>query len=180
MGGTAIGGPVSREYEIHGRIGCRFSVCGSRLQWPNASVSSIHGGDRTRQRSIEIKRAAIFCWSPWWLCHPIRALVPQCVRGREHKYWAADVVANRLPARFAGDPLACISGTATRHPFNHQLIRKSILPATQLMPSAPWQVPLAALDSEAVREGVRAIKKRRPPHFNARQEAEKSLKLPGF
>ncbi|MEX3968676.1 recombinase family protein [Paraburkholderia sp. EG286B] len=62
----------------------------------------------------------------------------------------------------------------------HRLIREGTLPATQLMPSAPWQVPVAALDSDAVREGVRAIKERRPPHFKARQEAEKSLKLPGF
>lgn len=62
----------------------------------------------------------------------------------------------------------------------HRLIREGILPATQLMPSAPWQVPVAALDSDAVRAGVRAIKERRPPHFKARQEADKSLKLPGF
>lgn len=32
-----------------------------------------------------------------------------------------------------------------------RLIRMSILPATQLMPSAPWQVPVAALESEAVK-----------------------------
>jgi len=62
----------------------------------------------------------------------------------------------------------------------HHLMREGILPATQLMPSAPWQVPVAALDSEAVREGVRDIKEQRPPHFKARQEADKSLKLPGF
>src|SRR4051794_5193235 len=54
----------------------------------------------------------------------------------------------------------------------HRLIREGMLPATQIVPSATWQVPVAALDSEAAREGVRAIK--------ARQEADKSLKLPGF
>ncbi len=42
------------------------------------------------------------------------------------------------------------------------------------------QVPVAALDSDAVKAGVRAIKDRRPLHFKARQEADKSLKLPGF
>ena len=42
-----------------------------------------------------------------------------------------------------------------------RLIREGILPATQLMPSAPWQVPVAALDSEAVQIGVRAVKERR-------------------
>jgi DNA invertase Pin-like site-specific DNA recombinase len=62
----------------------------------------------------------------------------------------------------------------------HRLIREGILPATQLMPSAPWQIPVAALDSEAVRQGVRDIMERRPAHFKARQDAEKSLKLPGF
>jgi hypothetical protein len=28
----------------------------------------------------------------------------------------------------------------------HELIREGVLPATQLMPSAPWQIPAAALD----------------------------------
>jgi hypothetical protein len=36
-----------------------------------------------------------------------------------------------------------------------KLIREGVLPATQLMPSAPWQVPIAALESEAVKTGVR-------------------------
>jgi hypothetical protein len=36
----------------------------------------------------------------------------------------------------------------------HKLIRKGVLPAAQLMPSAPWQIPVAALDTEAVKKGV--------------------------
>lgn len=32
-----------------------------------------------------------------------------------------------------------------------RLIREGVLPAKQLMPSAPWQVPVAALDTESVR-----------------------------
>src|SRR5579863_685388 len=38
-----------------------------------------------------------------------------------------------------------------------RLIRDGVLPAKQLMPAAPWQVPVAALGSEAVKIGVRAI-----------------------
>ncbi|MHB1514016.1 MAG: recombinase family protein [Acidiferrobacter sp.] len=61
----------------------------------------------------------------------------------------------------------------------HWLIRKGILPATQLMPSAPWQVPVLALESEAVKIGVREIVARRPRNFAVLQD-EKTLKLPGF
>ena len=60
-----------------------------------------------------------------------------------------------------------------------RLIREGILPATQLMPSAPWQVPVAALDSEAVQIGVRAVKERR---FRNRAPSpyENTSNLPGF
>ena len=61
----------------------------------------------------------------------------------------------------------------------HRLIREGALPATQLMPSAPWQVPLAALDTEAVKIGVRAIIERRPRNFLNLQDT-KTLKLPGL
>ena len=61
----------------------------------------------------------------------------------------------------------------------HLLIRDCALPATQLMPSAPWQVPVAALDTEAVKIGVRAIIERRPQNFDKLQDV-KTLKLPGF
>jgi DNA invertase Pin-like site-specific DNA recombinase len=60
-----------------------------------------------------------------------------------------------------------------------RLIREDILPATQLMPSAPWQVPVAALETEAVKIGVRGVVERRPRNVAAYQE-EKTLKLPGL
>jgi hypothetical protein len=47
------------------------------------------------------------------------------------------------------------------------------------MPSAPWQVPVAALDSDAVKIGVRAVVERRPRNFQVLQE-NKSLRLPGI
>jgi len=60
-----------------------------------------------------------------------------------------------------------------------RLIHEGTLPATQLMRSAPWQIPVSALDTEAVRIGVRAIKERRPSNFKALQDL-KTLTLPGF
>jgi hypothetical protein len=60
-----------------------------------------------------------------------------------------------------------------------RLIREGTLPAKQLMPSAPWQVPVAALDTEPVKLGVRAVIARRPRNFEVLQD-EKTLKLPGF
>ena len=61
----------------------------------------------------------------------------------------------------------------------NKLIRDGALPATQLMPSAPWQIPVAALDTQAVKLGVRAIAERRPDNFQQLQDV-KTLKLPGF
>jgi DNA invertase Pin-like site-specific DNA recombinase len=59
-----------------------------------------------------------------------------------------------------------------------RLIREGILPATQLMPSAPWQIPEAALDSEAVKIGVQAVKERRLRN-RAPTPYEQTLNLPG-
>jgi DNA invertase Pin-like site-specific DNA recombinase len=61
----------------------------------------------------------------------------------------------------------------------HKLIREGIPPATQLMFSAPWQIPVAALETEAVTTGAREIANRRPKFYKRFQE-DKSLKLPGF
>ncbi len=60
-----------------------------------------------------------------------------------------------------------------------RLIREGVLPATQLMSAAPWQIPASALHTEAVKIGVRAVVNRRPSNFTALQDL-KTLKLPGF
>jgi len=60
-----------------------------------------------------------------------------------------------------------------------RLISEGVLPATQLMPSAPWQIPVSTLDTEAVKIGVRAVMERRPRNFTALQDL-KTLKLPGL
>lgn len=61
----------------------------------------------------------------------------------------------------------------------HLLIRQGALPATQLMPSAPWKVPVAALETEAVKTGVRAIMARRPKNYPNLQVLT-TLRLPGL
>ncbi|MBV9945744.1 MAG: recombinase family protein [Myxococcales bacterium] len=61
----------------------------------------------------------------------------------------------------------------------HRLIRDGVLPATQAMPSAPWEIPVAALESEPVRIGVRGIVERRPRNFTDLQDS-KTLRLPGL
>lgn len=60
-----------------------------------------------------------------------------------------------------------------------KLIRQGVLPATQLMPSAPWQIPAAALDTAAVQAGVKETVGRRPKYYKRFQE-DKTLKLPSF
>jgi hypothetical protein len=61
----------------------------------------------------------------------------------------------------------------------HRLIREGVLPATQLMPSAPWQIPVVALETGAVKTGIRRVIERRPRNFNVLQDLE-TLKLLGF
>jgi len=61
----------------------------------------------------------------------------------------------------------------------HRLIRTGALPATQCMRQAPWEVPVAALDTEAVRIGVREIAARRPRKVK-RMLDDKTLRLPGL
>jgi DNA invertase Pin-like site-specific DNA recombinase len=61
----------------------------------------------------------------------------------------------------------------------HLLIRQGVLPATQLMPSAPWKVPVAALETEALKTGVRAIMARRPKNYPDLQ-ALTTPRLPGL
>ena len=60
-----------------------------------------------------------------------------------------------------------------------QLIRSGTLPATQLLPAAPWQIPVANLESKDVLIGVREIIARRPRNM-ATYRDEKTLKLPGI
>ena len=61
----------------------------------------------------------------------------------------------------------------------HKLIRKGVLPATQLMHSAPWQIPVEALETEAVTTGVRYIVGRRPKFYKRFQD-DKTIQLPGL
>jgi DNA invertase Pin-like site-specific DNA recombinase len=60
-----------------------------------------------------------------------------------------------------------------------RLIKTGILPAQQLMPSAPWQVPLDALESKQVKSGVQDVVARRPLKLLVYHQ-NKTLKLPGF
>jgi hypothetical protein len=60
----------------------------------------------------------------------------------------------------------------------HRLIRDGTLPASQEMPSAPWQIPVDALGSDQVQIGVRSVIDRRPRNF-AKLQDNKTLRLPG-
>jgi len=61
----------------------------------------------------------------------------------------------------------------------HKLIRSGVLPATQIMYSAPWKIPVDALESEAVRIGLQEIAARRPRQAYEKV-TDKSMTLPGF
>jgi hypothetical protein len=61
----------------------------------------------------------------------------------------------------------------------HRLIRRGVLPATQLMRMAPWQIPAEALQSEQVRIGIRETSARRPRNLMKLQDKSTPL-FPGL
>jgi hypothetical protein len=61
----------------------------------------------------------------------------------------------------------------------HKLIREGTLPATQLIRSAPWQIPVAALTSDSVRMGVQEIVDRRPRKSQVLQD-DRMIRLPNL
>jgi DNA invertase Pin-like site-specific DNA recombinase len=85
----------------------------------------------------------------------------------------ASVKAETITIDAAAQRLKICTGSVKR------LIRAGILPATQLLPSAPWQIPVDSLETEAVKIGVRDVVERRPRNFNVLQGL-KNLRLPGF
>jgi hypothetical protein len=112
--------------------------------------------------------------------------------GADHTWNAARVYAVRqrleLPAYKAdADPTA--SSTVTLEQAAHRLgvsntlvrnlIARGELTATQVTPAAPWEVPVSALETEAVRA---AVERARSSHGVARKRAAEkaTLALPGF
>ena len=85
----------------------------------------------------------------------------------------------------AAQTVKTISVDATAHRLGicvssvHKLIPQGVLPATQLMPSAPWQMPVAALETEALKIGLQAIIARRPKNYPDLQ-ALTTPRLPGL
>ena len=74
---------------------------------------------------------------------------------------------HQLPAydpNRAGDGLVTMEEAAQRLGVSSTSIRRLIklkkMPANQVVPCAPWQIPIEALDSEEVRKAVRNIKAR--------------------
>lgn len=60
-----------------------------------------------------------------------------------------------------------------------KLIRDKILPGLQVIPCAPWEIPVEALDTEPVRIAARASMKRRPRNIEEIRD-QKHLRFPGF
>jgi excisionase family DNA binding protein len=67
-----------------------------------------------------------------------------------------------------------VSVTVVRH-----LIQRKAIPATQVVPGAPWQIPVAAVEAPEVRQAVMIIRSRRHPS-RAQLRDERTLELTGF
>ncbi len=60
-----------------------------------------------------------------------------------------------------------------------KLIERGVLPAEQVVPHAPWRIPVAALENEAVLTEVRKVAERRPQNL-AKYREKQTLTLPGI
>lgn len=60
---------------------------------------------------------------------------------------------------------------AISHKVVRRLIESKAIPATQIVPWAPWEIPVEAIESEDVLRQVRSLK-RRVPSTPARAETE--------
>jgi hypothetical protein len=67
-----------------------------------------------------------------------------------------------------------VSPTVVRH-----LIQRKTIPATQVVPQAPWQIPAAAVEAPEVRQAARDIQNRRHPSATQFRD-ECTLELTGF
>jgi len=88
-------------------------------------------------------------------------------------YDASRVTADSLTLEQAAGRLG-VSVTAVRH-----LIQRKTIPGTQVVPGAPWQIPVAAVEAPNVRRAVMDIQSRRHPR-GAQFRDERTLELTGF
>lgn len=81
------------------------------------------------------------------------------------------------------DQMICLTKAAQRLGIciasAKRLVLRGVLPATQIMPGAPWLVPIAALGSEAVKCGVQRVIDHRPKFYEDYQYG-KIVRLPGL
>jgi hypothetical protein len=89
------------------------------------------------------------------------------------EYDPADTDQTMISLMKAAERLGICVGSAK------SLALKGILPATQIMPGAPWLVPVEALASEAVQIGVQRVVNRRPKFYEDYQY-DKVVRLPGL
>ena len=72
--------------------------------------------------------------------------------------------------------ITCRSRAGHLRGSEQKLMREGVLPATQVLPSAPCRIPVAALTTRAVIEGVQAIIDRRSSNYRMMQ-GDKTLRL---
>lgn len=152
-----------------------------------ARVKNVHAPVTDQHSPVEVMRKLGGQWPDRELAVTMNRMSCKSQQGETWTTMRVRKLRERL-GMAAFDPTAApetisIAATAQRLKISvdsvHQLIREGVLPATQLMPLAPWKIPVAALDSEAVQIGVREIISRRPRNMSKFQD-DKTLQLPGI
>jgi DNA invertase Pin-like site-specific DNA recombinase len=152
-----------------------------------ARVKNVHGPATDQHSPVEVMRKLGGQWPDRELAVTMNRMRCKSQKGESWTTMRVRELRERL-GMAAFDPAAApetigVAATAQRLKIAvdsvHQLIRQGVLPATQLMPLAPWKIPVAALESGAVRIGIREIISRRPKNMSKLQD-DKTLQLPGI
>ncbi len=162
-------------------------VGGRHTELRVARVKNVHGFATDQHSPVEVMRKLGGQWPDRELAVTMNRM--RCKSQKDETWTTARVRELRERLGIAAfDPAASpetigIAAAAQRLKISvdsvHQLVREGVLPGIQLMPLAPWKIPVAALDSEAVQIGVREIISRRPRNM-AKFQDDKTLQLPGL
>ncbi len=162
-------------------------VGGRHTELRVARVKNVHGFATVQHSPVEVMRKLGGQWPDRELAVTMNRM--RCKSQKDETWTTARVRELRERLGIAAfDPAASpetigIAAAAQRLKISvdsvHQLVREGVLPGIQLMPLAPWQIPVTALDSEAVQIGVREIIARRPRNMSKFQD-DKTLQLPGL
>lgn len=177
-------------------IDCQNNATVAVIHWTGGRHTEVRVGRRKVGRypvgrspnAVEAVRALAPRWTDWQIAVSLNRM--RCKAPDGHSWTELRIRELRETLRIAAydpvkNPRTTISADEAARRLSicvgsvMRLIREGILPATQVLFGAPWEIPVEALDTDAVRIGLQQIKDRRPTNFRELQD-KMTLRLPNM